>query len=81
MTDTDRELLSLAGAFYRDESARLADARHRFGMNATQFWQRVNTLLQDPEALAADPLTVNRLRRIRATRSKVPSTRATISRT
>lgn len=75
MSDNDRALLELAGAFYREESGRVAAMHARFGMTPTRFWQRVNAILATPGALQHDPLTVNRLRRLRASRVKSHSLR------
>ncbi|MER0447301.1 DUF3263 domain-containing protein [Streptomyces sp. Edi4] len=40
--------------------------REELGMSPTRYYQLLNTLLDDPRALAHDPVTVNRLRRLRA---------------
>jgi hypothetical protein len=39
--------------------------RERLEMSPTRYYQLLNALLDDPSALAHDPVTVNRLRRIR----------------
>lgn len=57
MLDTEREWWATAG---RKEAAN----SDRFGMSAVRYCQRLNDLLAQPAALAYDPLTVNRLRRI-----------------
>lgn len=41
-----------------------------FGVSATRYYQAVNRVIDDPEALALDPITVNRLRRLRQTRRR-----------
>ena len=70
MTDDDRRVLDLAARRW-NHSGNQADAiRAEFDMTVTRFWQRVNTLLDDPEALAYSPQLVNRLRRIRSTRAQ-----------
>ncbi|UAJ16217.1 helix-turn-helix DNA binding domain protein [Gordonia phage Malibo] len=70
MTDDDRAVLDFA-ALRWNRSGNQADAiRTEFDMTVTRFWQRVNTLLDDPEALAYAPQLVNRLRRIRSTRAQ-----------
>ena len=40
----------------------------RCWLSATRYYQLLNALLDDPRALAHDPVTVNRLRRIRDAR-------------
>lgn len=50
--------------------ARTTAARFELGMSAPIFARHVNVLLDDPEALAAMPREVNRLRRIRDRRRR-----------
>ena len=65
-----RRLLDFAG-LRCNRSGNQADAiRAEFDMSVTRFWQRVNTLLDDPDALAYAPQLVNRLRRSRSTRAQ-----------
>ncbi|MET9292031.1 DUF3263 domain-containing protein [Streptomyces sp. NPDC003077] len=42
--------------------------RERLGISPTRYYQLLNALLDDPRALAHDPVTVNRLRRLRESR-------------
>ena len=42
--------------------------RERFDMSATSYFQILNSLLDNPAALASDPMLVKRLPRIRSTR-------------
>ena len=42
--------------------------RERLEMSPTRYYQVLNALLDDPAALAHDPVTVNRLRRLREQR-------------
>ncbi|MBE8146813.1 DUF3263 domain-containing protein [Brevibacterium casei] len=42
--------------------------RERFDMSATSYFQILNSLLDNPAALASDPMLVKRSRRIRTTR-------------
>ena len=42
--------------------------RERFDMSATSYFQILNSLLDNPAALASDPMLVKRLLRIRTTR-------------
>lgn len=61
----DHMALRLAAATYRYPAARESAAYDQLGMSAPIFWRRVNALLDRPEALAAYPVEVNRLRRLR----------------
>ncbi|MEV6106100.1 DUF3263 domain-containing protein [Streptomyces sp. NPDC051940] len=42
--------------------------REQLGMSPTGYYQLLNALLDDGRALRADPVTVNRLRRVREAR-------------
>ncbi|QQN78049.1 DUF3263 domain-containing protein [Streptomyces sp. XC 2026] len=42
--------------------------RERLGISPTRYYQLLNALLDDERALAHDPVTVNRLRRLRDVR-------------
>lgn len=44
-----------------------------FGMSPHSYYAAVNRVIEDPEALALDPVTVNRLRRLRDSRRRARS--------
>ena len=46
-----------------------------FSMSATRYYQVLNALVDRPESLAADPMLVKRLRRLRASRQKARAAR------
>lgn len=50
--------------------------RARFGISPARYYQLLNRLLDNPEAVGYDPLTVRRLRRRRDERSQRRATRA-----
>lgn len=70
MTEHDALILDLAGRLPRVFGVAETVVARETGLSMTRFWQRVNQLIDDPEALAADPVLVNRLRRIRETRAR-----------
>jgi hypothetical protein len=49
--------------------------RDMFGLSATRYYQVLNQVIDNPAALAAEPLLVRRLRRLRATRAKTRAAR------
>jgi hypothetical protein len=49
--------------------------RETFDMSATRYLQRLNALIDIPEAYMADPTTVKRLRRLREQRQRARSAR------
>lgn len=55
--------------------AKEAAIREQFDMSATRYYQVLNALLDRPEAAAAEPLLVARLRRLRTARQRQRSSR------
>lgn len=70
MTDDEKRMLDLAGARWNYAGSLEQRVRAEFGISLTRFYQRVNTVCDDPDALAYAPQLVNRLRRIRSTRAQ-----------
>lgn len=64
----DREILTFERQAWRFAGAKETEIRELFGMTTTQYYQRLNQLLDSEAALAADPLLVKRLRRQRDAR-------------
>lgn len=69
MTDTDRAILELESRWYRHAGSKQQAVRE-LGLVETHYWQRLNRLLDDPEATAEFPELVNRLRRLRDARAR-----------
>ncbi|WP_371480043.1 DUF3263 domain-containing protein [Kitasatospora sp. NBC_00315] len=63
----ERELavLALEARPWRTAGAKERAVREELGLSGTRYYQLLNALLDRPEALAHDPLLINRLRRIR----------------
>lgn len=70
MTDEDKAMLKLATAPYKYAAAREADARERFGLTPTQYWQSVHRIIDSPAARATDPHGTARLIQQRTTRTE-----------
>ena len=79
LIDRDRALLDFAGRWYRLPGAQAEAIVVELGMTATAFWQRVNTLIDRPDALAYAPMTVGRLRRLREDRLRARSVRGLLA--
>jgi hypothetical protein len=77
LTDRERQVLAFERQWWRHAGAKEQAIRDLFGVSSTRYYQVLNALLDNPAALAYDPLLVRRLRRLRATRSRT-RTRATI---
>lgn len=66
----DHMTLSLAAAHYRHPAVRESDAWLQLGMRPVVFHRHVSVLLDDPAALAAMPVEVRRLQRLREARRR-----------
>jgi hypothetical protein len=64
----DTMILEMERAHWRYPGAKETAIRVNLSMSATRYYQRLNMLLDDQEALAFAPHTVNRLRRLRSAR-------------
>ncbi len=70
LSERDRAVLAVERASWPGPGAKERAIRERLGMSPTRYYQLLNALLDDPRALAHDPVTVNRLRRVRASRRR-----------
>lgn len=68
LTDDDLEMLDLERQWWKHAGAKDSLIRERFDISPTAYYSRLNQLLDRPEALAADPMTVRRLQRLREQR-------------
>jgi hypothetical protein len=65
LSERDRAVLALERRPWPGPGAKERAVREQLGMSPTRYYQLLSALLDDPRALAHDPLTVNRLRRVR----------------
>ncbi|WP_062317956.1 DUF3263 domain-containing protein [Demequina maris] len=70
LSERDAAILSFERGWWRFAGAKEDAIRDGFGLTATQYYQVLNSLIDDPAALAHDPVLVQRLRRMRATRGR-----------
>jgi len=70
LADRDREILAFERHWWRHAGAKEQAIRDAFGLSPTRYYQLLNRLLDEPEALAHDPVLVARLRRLRASRTR-----------
>ncbi|GIJ28125.1 hypothetical protein Vqi01_32870 [Micromonospora qiuiae] len=68
--EREREILAFERQWWRHAGAKEQAIRDRFGFSATRYYQLLNALLDNPAALAADPVLVGRLLRLRASRAR-----------
>lgn len=71
----DREILAFERQWWKYSGVKEQAIRDLFDMSATRYYQVVNSLIDSPQALAADPMLVKRLRRLRADRQRRRSAR------
>jgi hypothetical protein len=66
----EHEMLAFERQWWRHAGAKETAIRERFALAPTRYYQALNALVEKPAALAADPLLVRRLRRLRAARGQ-----------
>lgn len=64
LTDRDLAILAMERQFWKTPGGKETAIREVLGMTPIRFYQRLNQIIASPAALAHDPVTVNRLRRI-----------------
>ncbi len=75
LSDRDREILEFERQWWKYAGAKEQAIRDLFDMSSTRYYQLLNQLIDDPRALALDPMLVKRLRRLRASRQRARSAR------
>nr|WP_028797684.1 DUF3263 domain-containing protein [Streptomyces purpureus] len=66
MRERELAVLAFERRSWPGPGAKERAVREQLGLSPVRYYQLLNALLDDPRALAHDPVTVNRLRRIRA---------------
>ena len=75
LSERDREILNFERQWWKYAGAKEQAVREKFDMSSTRYYQVLNALIDTPAALAADPMLVKRLRRLRASRQRQRSAR------
>jgi hypothetical protein len=70
LTEREQRILAFERKWWRHAGSKEQAIRDAFDLSSTRYYQLLNGLLDKPEALAAEPMLVARLRRLRATRSR-----------
>lgn len=68
LTDRERAVLVFERQWWRYAGSKEQAIREAFDLSPTRYYQLLNGLVDRPEALAADPMLVGRLRRLRSAR-------------
>ena len=66
----EHDMLAFERQWWRAAGAKETAIRERFGVTPTRYYQVLNALVDRPDALAAEPLLVRRLRRLRSARRR-----------
>ncbi|MFY9325070.1 MAG: DUF3263 domain-containing protein [Candidatus Nanopelagicales bacterium] len=75
LTERDFKILEFERQWWKYSGAKEQAIRDLFQMSATRYYQVLNTLIDNEEALAADPMLIKRLRRLREFRQRSRSAR------
>ncbi len=78
LTRREHDMLAFERQWWRQAGAKETAIRDRFGVTPTRYYQVLNALVDRPDALAADPLLVRRLRRLRRARQRTRSSQGSV---
>lgn len=70
LTDRERAILDFERSWWTEPGPKDTAIRERFELSGTRYYQLLAELIDDPDALAYDPLLVRRLRRVRERRRR-----------
>ncbi|MFF8959408.1 DUF3263 domain-containing protein [Streptomyces sp. NPDC014894] len=65
LSERERAVLAMEHRSWAGPGAKERAIRERLGISPVRYYQLLNALLDDARALRHDPVTVNRLRRVR----------------
>jgi hypothetical protein len=69
-SERDRAVLAFERQWWKYAGAKEEAIRRQFGISPTAYYQLLSRLIDEPAALAADPMLVRRLQRQRAARRR-----------
>jgi hypothetical protein len=75
LNERDLEILDFERQWWQYAGAKEAAIREQFDLSAIRYYQRLNWIIDQPQALDHDPLLVRRLRRTRLARQRLRSAR------
>ena len=75
LSERDAEILAFERQWWKYAGAKESAIKELFDMSATRYYQVLNSLIDNPAALAADPMLIKRLRRLRSQRQRTRSAR------
>ncbi len=70
LSELDIKMLDFERSWWKHAGVKEQAIRERFDMSATRYYQLLNELLEQPAAMAHDPILVKRLKRLRVYRQR-----------
>jgi hypothetical protein len=70
LSERELQILAFESKWWKHAGSKEQAIRDDFDLSATRYYQLLNGLLDNPAALAHDPVLIGRLRRIRSTRAR-----------
>ena len=71
----DRDVLAFERQWWQYAGLKEQAIKEMFDLSPTRYYQVLNEIIDNPAAVAEDPLLVRRLRRLRASRQRARSAR------
>ncbi|MDO5503791.1 MAG: DUF3263 domain-containing protein [Actinomycetia bacterium] len=75
LSERDLKILQFERQWWKYAGAKEAAIKELFDMSATRYYQVLNALIDNPDALATDPMLIKRLRRLRSQRQRTRQAR------
>ena len=70
LSERDVDILDFERSWWKHAGVKEQAIKDRFDMSATRYYQLLNEILEQPEAMAYDPILVKRLKRLRVYRQR-----------
>jgi len=75
LSERDQSILAFERQWWKYAGAKEQAIRELFDLSPARYYQVLNSLLDEPAALAHDPMLVKRLRRMRSERQRTRTAR------
>lgn len=75
LTDTEVQMLEFEKRWWKYAGAKVQAIREAFDCSPTVYYARLHALIDRPDVMAHDPMTVRRLQRLRDARRQARSAR------
>ena len=75
LSDRDRQIIAFERQWWKYAGSKESAIKELFDMSSTRYYQVLNALIDNPAALAHDPMLFKRLRRFRSSRQRARSAR------